>query len=222
MNIQRWLTLSIAVSLLAVAAIALGLPGSGVSVPIGDAETKAKAFVFPIGKYVLGGGPRAATGMDIYQFKKPFTLRQNQYILSGGPNPADRIFVDDDLEVMVGQEFLFVDDDHVASSEFRRGLNCTYDGTPIILVIDPKNKLQIRAIDHCPSEAGLGELYLHRYDGARKRLTEKIAENSNPNLPHIFFDKEFSLEEGWEKPTSQKDALELPASPAALLQHGNH
>jgi hypothetical protein len=197
----------------------LAFPAAGGPKEARDGEAKGKPFVFPAGKFILGGGSRAATGQDVYEFKKPFTLRPGQFILCGGPSPTTPIVVDDDLEVLVDGQALFVDDDHVASTDTRPAFPRSYDGTPIILVLDPAKKLRIRAIDHVPSEAILGELYLYRHDGARKRLTGRIAENSNPNLPHVFFDQEFSLDGDFEAPPSDKDAIQVPAVPADLLRH---
>jgi hypothetical protein len=146
---------------------------------------------FPPGSYVLGGGPTPATGKDAARITEPFVLHPDQYILSGGPNPTDLIVVDDDLEVLHGAVKLFLDDDNVRSTEIRAGLPCTYGGTPLILVLKPGTKFRVRAIDHCPTEAELGPLYLHRWDGARKCLTPGRKEKSNAQLPHVFFDQEF-------------------------------
>jgi hypothetical protein len=184
-----------------------------------DAE---KRQIFPPGKYVLGGGAQPARGKDTFDINKPFTLRPGQYILSGGPLPTDRIVVDDDLEVSSGDKLLFMDDDHVASTEMRQGWPCTYDGTPIILVLDPKAKLRIQAVDHCANDAILGELYLHRSDGARRRLSERIAENSNANLPHIFFSREFALDHDFEGPMAITDVMQMPECPASLLAPENN
>ncbi len=203
--------------LISLAVFGIALPAAGVPNGVRDGEAKDKPFVFPAGKFILGGGTRAATAQDSYEFKKPFTLRPGQFILCGGPNPTTPIVVDDDLEVLVGGQALFVDDDHVASTDTRPAFPRSYDGAPIILVLDPAKKLRIRAIDHVPSKAILGELYLYRHDGARKRLTARITENSDPNLPHVFFDQEFSLNDGFEAPPSDKDVIQVPAIPAALL-----
>lgn len=203
--------------LVALVALGFAFPAAGIPREGQNGEPKGKPFVFPAGKFILGGGPRAATGQDAYEFKKPFTLRPGQFILSGGPSPTTPIVVDDDLEVLVDGQPLFVDDDHVASTDTRPAFPRSYDGSPVILVLDPAKKLQIRAIDHVPSEAILGELYLHRHDGARKRLTARVSQPSDPNLPHVFFDQEFSLDAGFEAAPSEKDVIQVPAVPAALL-----
>ena len=134
--------------------------------------------------------------------------------------PTDPIVVDDDLEISSGDKMLFIDDDQVPSTEKRKsfqGFSCTYSGAPIILVLDPKAKLRIQAIDIFAGDAVLGELYLHRHDGARRRLTEHIYQQSNRVLPHVFFSQAFALDEGFEAAPSIKEVIEMPAIPASLL-----
>jgi hypothetical protein len=176
-------------------------------------------YIFPPGKYILGGGEKPARGEDVFELKKSFRLRPGQYILSGGPRPTDPIIVDDDLQLGSGDKMLFIDDDHVPSTEKRKipGLPCTYSGAPIILVLDPKAKLRIQAIDIFAGDAVIGDLYLHRHDGARRRLTEYTYQRSNMVLPHVFFNKEFALDEGFEAPPSIKEVMDMPAIPASLL-----
>lgn len=191
-----------------------------------DAPEGVKSgYVYPPGKYILGGGQKAARGEHLYEIKRPFRLRPGQFILSGGPKPTDPIVVDDDLEVSSGDKPLFMDDDHVKSTETRKnfgGFSCTYSGAPIILVLDAKAKLRILAIDTFGPDAELGELYLYRHDGAKRRLTEAIKEQSNMILPHIFFTKEFAVDGGFEpapsiKAETQKEVMLMPAIPASLL-----
>lgn len=192
---------------------------AGVSQAANPGDGKA-GYVFPPGRYILGGGQKPARGEDLYELKNPFRLRPGQYILSGGPRPTDRVIVDDDLEVSSGDKLLFIDDDHVPSTETRKdflGFSCKYAGSPIILVIDPKAKLRIQAIDIFAGDAVLGELYLHRRDGARRRLTEYLKQQSNPVLPHVFFSQEFALDEGFEPAPTMKEVMEMPAVPASLL-----
>jgi hypothetical protein len=185
--------------------------------PAVGAENTDQGNIFPPGKYVLGGAEKPARGEDVFELKKPFRLRPGQFILSGGPNPTDPIVVDDDLEVSSGDKLLFIDDDHVKSTETRSVYPCTYSGAPIILVLKPNTKLRIKAIDHVPNDAGLGELYLHRHDGSRRRLTERIEQQSNAVLPHTFFDQEFALDDGFKRPSSTTYVIEMPAIPASLL-----
>jgi hypothetical protein len=193
-----------------------GIPPSQAVVP-GEGDP---GYIFPPGKYILGGGPKAARGKDLLELQKPFRLRPGQFILSGGQRPTDRIIVDDDLEVSSAGKLLFLDDDHVPTTETRKffqGFSCTYAGAPIILVLDPKARLCIQAIDHFANDAVVGELYLYRHDGARKRLTESIRQESNRVLPHVFFREEFNLDAGFTAAPSMKEVMEMPPIPAALL-----
>ncbi len=92
-----------------------------------------KPAAFPAGHYILGGSGEAARGEDVHEFTKPFQLRSNQYVLSGGPKPTDLIFVDDDLEIFQEKTQLFVDDDHVRTTENRGKHAARYKGEPMVL-----------------------------------------------------------------------------------------
>jgi hypothetical protein len=175
-------------------ALAVGLWGAAapLSEPVGR--------LFPPGTYVLGGGPETATAKHAAAVRARFTLHPNQYVLSGGPAPTDPIVVDDDLEVLRGGAKLFLDDDHVRSTDRRAGVPCTYEGWPVILALEPGAKFRVRATDHGATEAELGDLYLHRWDGAKRQLVKARKERSNPVLPHVFFDQEFAVDEGFAAP----------------------
>ena len=67
---------------------------------------------------------------------------------------------------------LFRDDDGVRSTEDRGKRAARYQGLPVVLVLDPAKKVRIVATDCFASEAVVGPLWLHRWDGARKKLTE--------------------------------------------------
>jgi hypothetical protein len=144
---------------------------------------------FPPGRYVLGGLAQPARGQDAARIDKPFTLHPDQYILSGGPWPTDLVGVDDDLEIYCGKRLLFIDDDGRCPGDTIN--HSTYDGSPIILVIPPGVRFRLRAIDRGADGASLGDVYLHSWDGARKRLVTGFWQHSNPQLPHAFFDQEF-------------------------------
>ena len=217
MLVRRVVIVLTVYSLAAVLAVGLLLPYAAVSQAVVVPPDAEKPYVFPPGKYILGGGAQPARGKDMLEINKPFSLRPGQYILSGGPLPTDRIVVDDDLEVSSGEKLLFVDDDHVASTEIRQGWPCTYDGTPILLVLNPKAKLRIQAIDHCANDAILGELYLHRHDGARRQLTKRVAESSAANLPHAFLSQESALDRDFAGPPAMTDVFQMPECPASLL-----
>ncbi|MDB5313780.1 MAG: hypothetical protein JWO38_7982 [Gemmataceae bacterium] len=178
-----------------------------------------KAAAFPAGKYVLGGEKEAAKGDDVMDLKKTFRLKANQYVLSGGPSPTDKIVVDDDLAVLQGGAELFVDDDTVRSTETRPGFPVKYQGYPVVLVLDPAKKVQLRATDHYATEAILGPVWVHRWDGARKKLTAGKTQDSAPTLPDVFFDESFDLATGFEMPggISHDAETDLPAKPASLL-----
>ncbi|MCI0701453.1 MAG: hypothetical protein L0241_10265, partial [Planctomycetia bacterium] len=65
----------------------------------------------------------------------------------------------------------------------------------------------------------IGSLWLHRWDGARKRLTEGKQLASAPNLPFTFFDESFAIADGFEMPDkiSHDAATDMPEKPATLL-----
>jgi RNA polymerase sigma factor (sigma-70 family) len=151
--------------------------------------SRPAAHRYPPGKYILGGLARTARAPDVARIDRPFTLHPNQYILSGGPRPTDPVRVDDDLELYCGKRLLFIDDDADPSRD--RIKDPPYDASPIILVIPPGARLRLRAIDRIPDGAYVGDMYLHRWDGARKRLVTARWQHSNPQLPHAFFDQEF-------------------------------
>jgi hypothetical protein len=172
-------------------------------------DSRPAPHPFPPGTYVLGG-PNA-TARDAFEVKEPFTLHPVQYVLSGGPKPIDKIIVDDDLELERGKVRLFTDDDHIWSKDDKPQQAGQYCGWPIVLVLPPGSKLRIRAIDCYQVSAELGELYLHRCDGASKRLTKARKEASNPRLPHVFFEEEFDVDEGFPPLREDRSARELTA-----------
>jgi hypothetical protein len=202
---------------------ALGLlaaVGAGLASPVRPDNRKPAAF--PAGRYVLAGEKEAARGDDTLELTKAFRLRPNQFVLSGGPSPADKLVVDDDLEVLQDGKPLFIDDDRVASTDPRdsfAGNPVKYRGFPIVLVLDPAKKVRFRATDRFATEAMLGPVWLHRWDGARKKLTDGKTETSGPDLPAVFFDESFALADGWGMPERvPTDAqTELPERPASLL-----
>src|SRR5262245_12995509 len=81
-------------------------------------ETR-KPVASPAGQYVLTGADETAQGNDVYEFTKTFHLKPGQFVLSGGPKPTDLIYVNDDLEVYQEKLALFVDDDHLPSTNTR-------------------------------------------------------------------------------------------------------
>lgn len=178
-----------------------------------------KPAAFPVGRYVLGGEKDSARGRDVLELTKTFRLKPGQYVFSGGPSPTDVILVDDDLEILQGDRSLFIDDDNVRSTENLGKQPARYQGFPIVLILDASKKVQVRATDCNPSEAILGPIWLHRWDGARKKLTAGKSEESVMALPHVFFDESFDLIDGFEMPkrVSYDAATDLPAVPASLL-----
>lgn len=197
--------------------IVLASVGMVLASPVPNETRKPAAF--PAGHYVLTGAGEPARGEDVLEFTKAFHLRPGQYVLSGGSKPTDLILVDDDLEVYQDKVQLFVDDDHVRTSETRGKFAAKYKGEPIVLVLDSTKKVRIVGIDCNPTEAIVGPLWLHRWDGARKKLTDGVTLNSPPNLPATFFEESYTLSEGFEMPdkVSTDASIDLPEKPATLL-----
>jgi hypothetical protein len=157
------------------------------------ARADDKPAPFSAGSYILGFGVAPLTGKNLVNVQKPFHLQPGQFILSGGPDPTDRLIVDDDIEIQLGDRKLFIDDDHVRTGDGRAANRCTYDGEPIILALPPTAKLRIRAIDCFPTDAILGDIYLHRFDGAKVLVAKAVHQRSAAKLPNVFFDQEFDL-----------------------------
>ena len=200
-------------------ALLAGLSPEAGGVPRPD--EKGKTYVFPAGRYILAGGPQAANGEDNTELMEDFTLKPGQFILSGGPNATDKILVDDDLEVLQADKPLFIDNDHIPSSETRGKRPAGYLGQPIVLVADPKGKLRIRVTDHNATEAIVGELWLYRHDGARRLVTKESRQDSAERLPQVFFNEEIDLTKGFEMPATIRigkgSATDMPERPALLL-----
>jgi hypothetical protein len=197
--------------------IALLAGGTLLAAPV-PGETR-KPAAFPAAHYVLAGAGEPAQGDDVYEFMKTFRLRPGQFVLSGGSKPTDYIAVDDDLELYQDGKSLFIDDDRVRSANVRGKQASRYQGQPIVLVLDPAKKLRVVAVDHQATDAIVGQLWLHRWDGARKRLTEGKQQASVAALPSTFFDESFTLTDGFEMPekVNTDAATELPEKPATLL-----
>jgi hypothetical protein len=211
MRIATFLTVGAALAML-VASDAGGAPRP---------DERGKTYVFPAGRYILAGGAEAALGDDVKELLDDFIMKPGQYILSGGPNPTDEIIVDDDLEIRQDGKALFIDDDHVATTNKRGKSAASFQGHPIIFVADPKLKLKLTATDHNPVDAILGPLWLHRHDGAKRQLTPGLTQQSADQLPHVFFDQEFDLTKDFEMPATIREAkgsvIDLPERPATLL-----
>jgi hypothetical protein len=200
------------------ATVVLALAAGGVlAAPVPPAEAR-KPAAFPAGHYVLCGAPEAARGGDVFEITTAFRPRTGHYVLSGGPKPTDTLLVDDDLTVSQGDTALFVDDDGVQSTRLRGKAAARYQGWPLLLVLDPSKKVRLVVTDF-GDEAALSALWLHRWDGARKKLTDGTSAASSATLPHKFFDDSFSLVDGFEMPEGVKHEapLDLPAKPALLL-----
>lgn len=202
--------------LLATSAVLLAVGGLGAAPVPANAR---KPAAFPAGIYVLAGATEPAQGTDVYEFTKTFRLKPGQYVLSGGPKPTDLILADDDLEVYQEKTALFVDNDNARSTEVRGKQAARYQGRPILLVLDPAKKLRVVVIDYHPTSAEVGALWLHRWDGATKKLTDGKRAESAPVLPNTFFDESFALADGFEVPekVSTDAALDVPDKPATLL-----
>ena len=201
--------------LLATGVVLLAVGGL-VAAPV-PGETR-KPAAFPAGIFVLTGADEPAHGTDVFEFTKTFRLKPGQYVLSGGPKPTDLILADDDLEVYQEKSALFVDNDNIRSTETRGKQAAKYQGRPIILVLDPAKKVRVVVIDYNPGSAEVGALWLHRWDGATKKLTDGKRAESAVVLPNTFFDESFALD-GFEMPekVATDAVIDVPEKPATLL-----
>lgn len=179
---------------------------------------RGKPAPMPAGRYVLAGTAEPARGDDVHELMKDFYLRDGQYILSGGPNPTDLITVDDDLEVWSGETKLFIDDDGLPSRNARGKQAAVYQGFPIVVVADPAKKLRVKAKGATSPEDVLGELWLHRVDGAKVKLTGGVKKASGGGP---FFDEQYDLGKVFDAPAKPRVVAgtvdTLPESPASLL-----
>lgn len=184
-------------------------------------DEKGKTYVFPAGHYILAGGPEAAIGDDNTELMEDFTLKPGQFILSGGPNATDQLVIDDDIEILQGDKRLFNDNDQIATNERNTKLAPSYRGMPIVLLADTKGKLRLRVTDQRGDDAVVGELWLHRHDGACRLITKEIRQASAQQLPNVFFNEEIDLTKRFEMPAKIRNAsgsvIDMPERPALLL-----
>jgi hypothetical protein len=208
---------AIAVGSIGLSILALALEAGGVPRP----DEKGKTYVFPAGRYVLAGGPEAAIGEDNTEVMEDFALKPGQFILSGGPNATDRLVIDDDLEILQGSKQLFIDNDQIATTQRNTKQAPSYQGFPIVFVADGKGTIRIRVTDQQANDAVVGELWLHRHDGARRLITKEVRHASAERLPNVFFNEEIDLSKGFEMPakkrTASGSAIDMPERPAMLL-----
>jgi len=82
------------------------------------------------------------------------------YTLSASPSPETPLVVDDDLEVKVNGETVFIDDDGYATLDGR----ASWKGEPITFSALPGDELEIIATNPGGGEIELSALYLHAGD----------------------------------------------------------
>ncbi len=109
------------------------------------------------------------------------------YTLSASPSPETPLVVDDDLEVKVNGETMFIDDDGYATLDGR----ASWKGDPITFSALPGYELEIIATNPGGGEIELSALYLHA-GGESVQLSDGV-----PNAPggdlYEFFRERFTI-----------------------------
>lgn len=109
------------------------------------------------------------------------------YTLSASPSPETPLVVDDDLEVKVNGETVFIDDDGYATLDGR----ASWTGDPITFSALPGYELEIIATNPGGGEIELSALYLHA-DEESVQLSDGV-----PNAPggdlYEFFRERFAI-----------------------------
>ena len=108
------------------------------------------------------------------------------YTLSGGPSPETPLVVDDDLEVRVNGETVFIDNDKVWTGSWW----ATWRGKPITFSASPGDVLQIIATNPGGGDIVLSPLYLH-VKGQSLKLSDGVTRRRSEI--YTFFDKEFTI-----------------------------
>ena len=108
------------------------------------------------------------------------------YTLSGGPSPETPLVVDDDLEVRVNGETVFIDNDKVWTGSWW----ATWRGKPITFSASPGDVLQIIATNPGGGDIALSPLYLH-VKGQSLKLSDGVTRRRSEI--YTFFDKEFTI-----------------------------
>ncbi|RLG23297.1 hypothetical protein DRN76_05560 [Methanosarcinales archaeon] len=109
------------------------------------------------------------------------------YTISASPSPEAPLVVDDDLEVKVNGETVFIDDDRYATLDGR----ASWKGEPITFSALPGDELEIIATNPGGGEIELSALYLHA-DRESVQLSDGV-----PNAPggdlYEFFEERFTI-----------------------------
>lgn len=109
------------------------------------------------------------------------------YTISASPSPETPLVVDDDLEVKVNGETVFIDDDGYTTLDGRG----SWKGDPITFTALPGDELEIIATNPGGGEIELSPLYLHAGDESVK-LSDGV-----PNAPggdlYEFFRERFTI-----------------------------
>lgn len=139
------------------------------------------------GEIVLETGPRSRGYFDDIKVYEAKGFSTYACTLSGGLSASDPMHVDDDLEVQVNGETVFLDDDGTDT-----GSATSWKGTPVTFTASPGDTLRIIVTDGGVSY-GLSKLYLHM-DGHTFKLTDGVPVAMSPAyVPYVFFDETYTI-----------------------------
>lgn len=123
------------------------------------------------------------------------------YTLSGGSSPETPLMVDDDLEVKVNGENVFIDDDGYTTLDGRG----SWKGDPVTFLALPGDELEIIATNSGGKEIELSELYLHA-GGESVQLSGGVQKGESD--VYEFFSERFTI----SIPTPSVRVLDIPSS----------
>ena len=109
------------------------------------------------------------------------------YTISASPSPETHLVVDDDLEVKVNGETVFIDDDGYATLDGR----ASWKGDPITFSALPGYELEIIATNPGGGAIELSALYLHA-DGESVKLSDGVPNALGSDL-YEFFRERFMI-----------------------------
>jgi hypothetical protein len=105
------------------------------------------------------------------------------YVLSGGPSRTAKLWVDDDLAVILNGKTLLLDDNGHSDENL----------PPVMFSANRGDKLRIVARDVVTGCRSRSPLFLHSESGAPRQLAEEINDCTGKPAPATFYDQTFTL-----------------------------
>jgi hypothetical protein len=105
------------------------------------------------------------------------------YVLSGGPSDKDKLWVDDDLVVLLNGNPVFNDDNEHSDENL----------PPVKFSANRGDKLRIVARDVVTGCRSRSPLFLHSESDGTRQLAEAINDCTGKPAPAIFYDQTFTI-----------------------------